>query len=150
MLKRIILSASVFFAQGFGVGQISKAPGTWGTLLAVPLVFFAASFGRETYLVSTWALCFFGIFICYAAELRLGKDHPSIVFDEIAGFFVTMAFVPLSLQTIVVGFVLFRIFDIFKPFPIRKFESLPWGVGVMADDCVAGFFAGVLLDIIFA
>lgn len=134
-------------AFGFGAGLSPYAPGTIGTLVAVPIVMFVAQFGWLAHLI--FALCAFlgGIFICGESARKLGvHDHPGIVWDEIAGYSVTMLAAPAEAHWLLAGFVLFRFFDIVKPSPIREADhSLRGGLGIILDDIIAGIFAGAIL-----
>ncbi len=135
-------------AFGFGAGLMPKAPGTWGTLVAIPFYFLALRFGG-TPAVLTCALLLFGIGIW--ASVVAGKalgvaDHGGIVIDEIAAFVLVLAFTPQGLLWLVMAFVLFRIFDITKPWPIRYFDrTLKGGFGVMFDDLLAAIAAIAIL-----
>jgi len=139
-------------ATGLGTGYAPKAPGTFGSLLGPPLIWGVQAAGGTS---PVWTLLlgtgFFlaGIPICNAGirVLQL-KDPPQVVFDEIAAFFWVFLLVPLNGLTAIGGFLLFRAFDILKPWPIRQVERLPRGLGIMADDAVAGLIAGGLLALI--
>jgi phosphatidylglycerophosphatase A len=137
-----------FFALGFGSGLITPAPGTWGTLAGVPvyllLVYF---FSPAMFLVVTGFLFFIGIYLCGKTASDVGvHDHGSIVWDEIVGLLITMAFVTFSWSNLLIGFVLFRIFDIAKPWPIKWLDKhVHGGLGIMLDDVLAGVFAAVIL-----
>ena len=132
-----------FIALGFGAGLLPKAPGTWGTLAALPLYFALSMLSLPLYLLMTFFAFLFGIYVCGVAGDALGvDDHPSIVWDEIVGFFITMIAVPITPFTLVLGFLLFRFFDILKPWPIKSIDRhCKGGFGVMFDDLVAGLFA---------
>ncbi|HYM33878.1 MAG TPA: phosphatidylglycerophosphatase A, partial [Steroidobacteraceae bacterium] len=134
-------------AFGFGAGLSPRAPGTMGTLIAVPLIMFIGSFGWIAHAIFAAIICVSGVYICGISATKLGvHDHPGIVWDEIAGFAVGMLTVPLTFKSLLVGFVLFRCFDIFKPWPIREADhSLKGGLGIMLDDVIAGVFTGVVL-----
>ncbi|WP_448552166.1 phosphatidylglycerophosphatase A family protein [Thalassotalea montiporae] len=138
-----------FLALGFGSGLAPKAPGTFGTLAAIPLYLIIIQFSPTVYLYVTLLACVFGIYICgKAAKCARVHDHPAIVWDEIAGFLVTMAFVPFSITNIIIGFLLFRLFDILKPWPISVADKkVHGGLGIMFDDVLAGAFACVCLHI---
>jgi len=144
---RLLREPIHFFALGFGAGLSPRAPGTVGTLVAVPLIMFIASFGWIAHAIATLVIIVSGIYICGRSASRLGvHDHPGIVWDEFAGFAVTMLAVPVTWQWLLAGFVLFRFFDIVKPWPIREADhSLRGGLGIMLDDVIAGVFAGVVL-----
>jgi|SRR5712671_2059096 len=145
--KRIFSDPIHILAFGFGAGLSPRAPGTAGTLLAVPLIMFIGSFGWTTHAIVTVLLCVSGVYICGASATKLGvHDHRGIVWDEIAGFAITMLPVPLTWYWLISGFLLFRFFDIVKPWPIREADhSLKGGLGIMLDDIIAGVFAGVVL-----
>ena len=136
-----------FLAFGFGSGLAPKAPGTFGTLAALPLWYLLAQLPLWGYLLATLAVIAVGPWLCGRASRDLGvHDHPGIVWDEIAGFLVTMILVPVSLVTAVAGFVLFRIFDILKPWPIGWLDRrVKGGTGIMVDDLLAAVYAGILL-----
>ncbi|HLS80854.1 MAG TPA: phosphatidylglycerophosphatase A [Steroidobacter sp.] len=134
-------------ALGFGAGLSPAAPGTVGTLLAVPIVAGVMSVGFLTHLAFAIVVCIAGVYICGASARRLGvHDHPGIVWDEIAGYSVTMLAAPLDGWWLLAGFVLFRCLDIVKPWPIREADhSLSGGLGIMLDDIIAGLFAAAIL-----
>lgn len=142
-----------FLALGFGSGLAPKAPGTFGTLAAIP-VFLLLTLLMSTplhYALAVIVMGIAGIYICGKAADDVGvHDHPAIVWDEFVGFFITMFMIPISWQSIVVGFVLFRIFDIFKPWPISFIDKkMTGGLGIMFDDVLAGVFALVIMHFIF-
>lgn len=135
------------FAFGFGSGLSPWAPGTFGTLIAIPIVLFVMQFGFVAHLAFAVLAAIFGIYLCGESARRLGvHDHPGIVWDEITGFAVTMLTVPADLYSVVAGFALFRLFDIWKPWPIRVADHrLHGGLGIMLDDVIAGIFAAAIL-----
>lgn len=151
MTKNFKISNPVhFLALGFGSGLISPAPGTWGTLAAVPLYlaltwFFPAS--SLTYLLIILFAFIVGVYLCGKAASDVGvPDHGAIVWDEIVGYLITMAFFAPTLLNIVLGFALFRLFDIVKPWPIKLLDKhVHGGFGIMIDDVLAGVFAWVCL-----
>lgn len=135
-------------ACGFGSGLAPFAPGTFGTLAAVPLYWLMQSLSVTWYLALTAAIAAFGMWVTGRTARDLGvHDHGSIVFDEIAGYLVAMAFAPVGWVYMLAGFLLFRLFDIAKPFPLRRLERLPGGVGIMADDLGAGVYAAAVLHL---
>lgn len=140
-----------FLAVGFGSGLIPKAPGTFGTLAAIPLFLVLSLFSVSVYSMVTLLVCLSGIYICGKAATDAGvHDHGAIVWDEIAGFLITMLLIPISWQSILVGFLLFRLFDIFKPWPISYIDKhVNGGFGIMFDDVVAGFCALGCMHLIF-
>jgi phosphatidylglycerophosphatase A len=137
---------SVFLATGFGVGTIPVAPGTVGTLLAVPLYLALAQAGLLLYLEILAVMVVVGLVVCHTASAILGDDHPSIVWDEIVGFLITMIAAPAGALWIVAGFLLFRLFDIWKPYPVRLAQDrFHGGFGTMIDDVLAGVYAWLCL-----
>ena len=145
--KQILSDPILFLAFGFGSGLAKKAPGTLGTLAAVPVYWAFAQTGIVAYSLLTVAVTIAGIWICDIAAKKLGEhDFGGIVWDEIAGYLITLWLVPFSWQAMVVGFLLFRVFDIIKPWPIKWVDQrVEGGFGIMLDDVLAGVFAGFLL-----
>ncbi|WDE03926.1 phosphatidylglycerophosphatase A [Thalassomonas viridans] len=141
-----------FLALGFGSGLAPKAPGTFGTLAAIPVYLLMAYYLPVAgYAALTLLMALAGIYICQQAADAAGvHDHPAIVWDEIVGYLITMLMVPLSWQTVAAGFVLFRLFDIFKPWPISIADKkVHGGLGIMLDDVLAGIFAFLVMQLIF-
>lgn len=136
-----------FLAFGFGSGLIPRAPGTWGTLVAVPWLLLLDGLHWVLFWPVLGGLFALGVAICNRVGTRLGvDDYGGIVWDEMVGFWLTMAFVPVTWYWVLLGFVLFRAFDILKPWPIREIDGrLSGGLGVMLDDVLAALYAGVLL-----
>lgn len=137
-----------FFALGFGSGCAPKAPGTFGTLAAVPLYLLAQALPLWAYSLLTALGFVAGVWICGRAARDLGvHDHPAIVWDEVVGYFITMTAAPPGGLWIVVGFGLFRLFDILKPWPIRQADQrIGGGFGIMLDDLLAAVYAGLALQ----
>jgi phosphatidylglycerophosphatase A len=150
LLPRLLLRPAGFLALGFGSGLVPLAPGTAGTLVAVPLYLMLQPLHPGLYLGLVCLLFLAGIPICSRVARQLDvHDHPGIVWDEIVGYLVTMAFVPAGWVWVVAGFILFRIFDIAKPWPIRWCDrQVSGGLGIMLDDLLAGVFAGVCLQLL--
>lgn len=152
-LKKISLLNPVhLLAVGFGSGLIHPAPGTWGSLAGIFIgVILLALLGTKTFLILT-ALCFaLGCYLCQKTADDMGvHDHGTIVWDEFVGIFIVLAAVPeLSWQWILMAFVLFRFFDILKPYPIRYFdEKLKSGFGIMVDDVLAAIYAVIVVFVI--
>jgi phosphatidylglycerophosphatase A len=144
---RVLRDPVHFLAFGFGAGLSPHAPGTCGTLIAVPIVWFVMQFGLLAHAVTAVAMCIAGLWICGESARRLEvHDHAGIVWDEIAGYTVTMLAAPPNWYWLLGGFALFRFFDIVKPWPIREADhSLTGGLGIMLDDIIAGVFAGTIL-----
>ena len=140
-----------FLALGFGSGLAPKAPGTFGTLAAIPVFLLLAMLSPLFYFFMVILLSVVGVYICgKAAEAVNVHDHPAIVWDEFVGYFITMFMVPLSWQSVAVGFILFRLFDILKPWPISFIDKkMTGGFGIMLDDILAGAFALVIMQLIF-
>lgn len=130
-------------AFGFGSGLSTKAPGTFGTLLAVPLFAVLMLTPEPVHYIIIAALFIIGIPICARAGTALGvADHGGIVWDEIVAFLLVLEFMPLAWRWWLAAFLLFRLFDIWKPFPIRQFDAkLTGGFGVMFDDLLAALYA---------
>ncbi len=130
----------VFVALGLGSGLSPKAPGTAGTLATVPLVYFLQQQTLQVYIVATLFVLVTGSWVCgYAAKKLQVHDHSGIVYDEVAGFLITMFMVPAGWQWMLLGFVLFRFFDAAKPWPISWIDkNVHGGFGIMFDDVVAG------------
>lgn len=136
-----------FIAFGFGSGLAPKAPGTFGTLAAVPLYLLLVQLPLGAYVAATFAAILLGVWACGASARKLGvHDHNGIVWDEVAGFFVTMLPLAPTFAGVAAGFVLFRLFDILKPWPIRWLDRhVHGGVGIMADDLLAAVYAALCL-----
>ncbi|WP_298718969.1 phosphatidylglycerophosphatase A [uncultured Oceanisphaera sp.] len=130
-------------ALGFGTGLSPVMPGTMGTLAAIPLYLLIQGLSPLWYLLILVLGFVAGIWICNAATRAIGRhDHGAIVWDEIIGFGITMFAAPAGAVWILAGFVLFRFFDIVKPWPIRWFDRrIHGGFGIMFDDVIAGLFA---------
>ncbi len=139
----------ILIALGFGSGLAPKAPGTVGTLVAVPVYFLMSTQTITQYLVLTTVLFIVGVWLCAVAARKLGvHDHPAIVFDEIVGFLITMIAIPFSWPMLLAGFLLFRFFDAVKPWPISWFDkNVHGGFGIMFDDVLAGIASAVVLQL---
>jgi phosphatidylglycerophosphatase A len=146
MLKNILVKT---FATVFGLGFMPVGPGTWGTLggavfwyyfMDVPVLQYAAV-SLVVLIISVWASW-------YSEEIFGEKDSGNIVIDEFIGYLVTMLLAPHTITAGIIGFVLFRIFDILKPVPIGLMERLPKGIGIVADDVMAGIYAAIVLNVI--
>lgn len=133
-----------FLALGFGSGLAPAMPGTLGTVAALPLVWLAGQYlSLSLYVLFTLIACVIGIWLCgvTARDMEV-HDDSSIVWDEIAGMLITMIAVPISWQTVLAGFILFRVFDIAKPWPISYLDKhIHGGTGIMIDDILAGLFS---------
>jgi phosphatidylglycerophosphatase A len=133
----------VFIAMGFGSGLSPKAPGTAGTLMTVPLVYFLQQQSLLVYALVTLFVVLTGSWVCgYAAKKLQVHDHSGIVYDEVAGFLITMFMMPQSGALMIAGFILFRFFDAVKPWPISWFDkNLQGGFGILLDDVIAGLIS---------
>lgn len=140
----------LLIATFFNIGKVPKAPGTVATLATIPLFVLMSHLPDVIYMMLTFAIVFLGIFAAQAYEAVATKhDSKEIVIDEVAGYLITMALVPCTLKSVALGFVLFRIFDIFKPWPIGMLDKkVQGGVGVMVDDIAAGIIASVIMQVI--
>ncbi|HDZ90699.1 MAG TPA: phosphatidylglycerophosphatase A [Deltaproteobacteria bacterium] len=137
---------ALVLATWFGTGLVPVAPGTLGTLGAVPLVLLSRWLGGWSGLFFPLVVTITAIWASDRAGKILGRtDPPEVVMDEVAGFLVTMFLLPASLLNMAIGFVLFRFFDIVKPWPIRRAEGLRGGYGIVADDLLAGVYAHLCL-----
>lgn len=133
----------------FYLGYSPVAPGTVGTLGAVVLYYLISGFSNLYYLFFVVALIIFSVWISEVARVGLEEPDPSsIVIDEVCGFLVAMILIPPSIINVAMGFILFRFFDVLKPPPIRSSERLSGGIGIVADDVLAGIYANILLQLI--
>ncbi|KAA3619783.1 MAG: phosphatidylglycerophosphatase A [Calditrichaeota bacterium] len=155
----------VFIATGAGSGYFPKAPGTAGSALAVVCLLFLSDFSSPVFLLVTGVIVFIGIWSASRAEVIFKKEDPAeVVIDEVAGILISVSFLPPTGFTLLAAFVLFRLFDIFKPWPVRqseeagvwlakKFPDSKWiaenkgGIGIMLDDILAGLYANLTLQI---
>lgn len=137
-----------FLAFGLGAGLMPVAPGTFGTLVALPLYYFLQPLASGWYLLVVSLLFVVGIVLCAKTARDLqAPDHPGIVWDEIVGYLVTMFMAPTGWLWMFLGFLLFRLFDIWKPFPIRWLDrNVHGGLGIMLDDVAAGVAAALVLQ----
>lgn len=149
--KYILKNFTDCCATFFYVGKIPRAPGTFATLATIPLWYLMSSLNPIWYMAITFLIVIFGIFISEAYEkTQAVHDSREIVIDEVAGFLITMVWLPVTWQSVVFGFLLFRFFDIVKPPPIRQLDQkIMGGVGVMLDDVAAGIIANLILQIIY-
>ena len=151
LVKKVLKDPLHWPAFGFGLGLAPFAPGTFGSLLGLPLWWFCWDLGTPVYLAICLAVFLVGIPICGESARRLGvHDHGGIVWDEVAGMMLTMTFVEPSLLAALLGFGLFRLMDITKPWPIRDIDHrLEGGLGIMLDDVLAALYAALALAGIF-
>ena len=137
---------SHLFATWFGVGLIRPAPGTWGSFAAL-LIWYFAEFMHPTAHVILPIFILFSWLVCsQATKDSDSKDHSAIVIDEVAGMFVALSLVPHGIMTYLCAFLLFRLFDIWKPWPISWVDhNVQGGLGILLDDLIAGLFAGGII-----
>ncbi len=137
-------------ALGFGTGCVPMMPGTIGTLVGVLFYLPMQTLSWPIYIGVTVVLFSLGVWLCDVTARHLGvHDHGGIVWDEIVGFLITMTAVPHDWRFMLLGFVLFRLFDIWKPWPISWLDrQLSGGLGIMSDDVLAGIYALIVLQII--
>lgn len=149
-LTQIVLRNPIHILSfGFGTGLSPVAPGTMGTLIAIPIFLVLASFSPLIYLLTVIIMFFVG---CWAsgqtAKALQVHDHPGIVIDEIVGYLITMLFVPITWYWVILGFLLFRLFDIWKPWPISIVDrQVKGGFGIMLDDVLAALYSLLSLHI---
>ena len=147
-LARTVLTDPVhFLAFGFGTGLAPFAPGTFGSLPGILLFWLTLDFGLYVQLGVALALTLAGVWLCGESARRIGvHDHGGIVWDEIAGMYITLLAAPVTMTGWALAFVAFRLFDIVKPWPIRDLDhSIHGGLGIMLDDLVAALYAALLL-----
>jgi phosphatidylglycerophosphatase A len=149
-IKFLLAHPAHFFALGFGTGLAPKAPGTFGTLIGLPLFWLISSYVLLIQLLIITALFLIGIYFCNKTSIDLGlADHSAIVWDEIVAMMLVLTITPPHWAAWLVAFLLFRLFDIWKPFPIRQFDAkLKSGFGVMFDDLLAAIYAGLCMWLI--
>ena len=145
--RKVLTDPVVLLAFGFGTGLAPKAPGTFGSLFGVALAWWTLPLSLELRFMVGIALIVSGAWLCGAAARRIGvHDHPGIVWDEIAGMYLVLLVAPPEIIAWALGFALFRLFDIWKPWPIRDLDHrLGGGLGIMLDDLVAALYTAVLL-----
>ncbi|MGM0411224.1 MAG: phosphatidylglycerophosphatase A family protein [Bacillota bacterium] len=145
-MKKIFKYFNKFLVTGFFIGLIPGAPGTYGSLLALLFIYLFSITNNIIFLIT---FIIIATITSYLDELYTGiEDNPQVVIDEIAGIFITFLAIEYNLLYLVIGFILFRLFDIFKPLLIDEVQKLPYGIGVMADDILAGIMANLILRII--
>lgn len=137
-------------AFGFGSGLSPVAPGTFGTLVALPIYLWMQNLTLGNYVLVVFIMTVFGVWLCQVTANNLGvHDHQGIVWDEIVGYLITMTAAPFGWVWMIIGFILFRFFDIVKPWPIKWVDKkVDGGVGIMFDDILAGVFAFLVLQLL--
>jgi phosphatidylglycerophosphatase A len=149
-IKFLVTHPAHFFGLGFGSGLAPKAPGTFGTLVGFPLFWLISNYSFGVQLIIIAALFLVGIYFCDVTGKALGvADHGGIVWDEIVAMMLVLTVTPPYWLSWVVALLLFRLFDIWKPFPIKQFDAkLKNGFGVMFDDLLAAIYAIISLKLI--
>ncbi|HSW70585.1 MAG TPA: phosphatidylglycerophosphatase A [Gammaproteobacteria bacterium] len=138
-----------FIAFGFGAGSL-PAPGTFGTLMALPFYLLLRPLPLIVYLSLVCLITVGAIWLCHRVEKELAvHDHPGMCIDEIVGYLITMIHAPPGWLWILLGFLLFRIFDIWKPWPLRQIDSgMGGGLGVILDDVLAGVYSFIGIQVL--
>lgn len=139
-----------FLSLGFGLGLAPKAPGTFGTFAALPFIYLFSVLDTTEYVGVVVAFALLGIYLCGATSKAMkAHDHPAIVWDEVVGYMIAMIAVPVTWLHLLVAFVLFRFFDILKPWPIKALDKhVKGGFGIMIDDVIAGVFSLVIIHLL--
>lgn len=150
LAKRVWQDPVYFIAFGFGSGLMPFAPGTWGTLAAIPFYLLLTGTSPLTYLFIVALAFVLGVWTSERVSRDLGEhDYSGIVWDEVVGYLLTMFMVPVKLSWIISGFLLFRFFDILKPWPIRYIDKqVQGGLGIMLDDVLAAIPAWLILQLL--
>lgn len=147
--RQVFTNPIHLLAYGFGAGLSPKAPGTMGTVVALPIYVLLLQLGLWGYLACMAIALVAGVFICGYTARRIGVEDPkSVVWDEVVGYLISMTGVPFSPLWMAAGFLLFRLFDIWKPGPIRWLDrNVKGGLGIMLDDVAAALVACILLNL---
>ena len=143
-MKKLINTIATFF----GIGYIPVAQGTVASLAGLG-IYLLTYYNITLYVITTSICIIAGFLVCGRAEAYFGKKDPGeIVIDEVAGMLVAYLFIPFRTPYIIVGFILYRLLDITKIYPISKLENLPRATGIMADDLAAGILTNIALQVI--
>lgn len=139
-----------FIAFGFGSGAIPIAPGTFGTLITIPFYLYLSTHSHTTYLIATLLFAVFSVWLCEKVSREINThDHQGMCIDECVGFLVTMFYAPYGFGWIIIGVILFRLFDIVKPWPINQIDAhVKGGIGMILDDVVAGLFSFFIIQLL--
>lgn len=141
-------SVAVLLATAGGAGRFPIAPGTVGSAVGIALYLLIWTWSPGAQVVVLLAVSLAGVWASSEAERHFGREDPSqVVIDEVAGQLATVMLTGVNLPGVLAGFFLFRILDIIKPWPARRFESLHGGLGIMADDLMAGVYGNALLQV---
>lgn len=147
--RQVFTDPAHFLAFGFGSGLSPWMPGTCGTLVAIPIYLLLQYLPLTYYVLVTLVMTVLGFWLCDVSAKKIGvHDYSGIVWDEIVGFLWVMVAVPLHVYWVLLGFILFRVFDIWKPWPIRWLDQkVHGGVGIVVDDLVAALYAWIVLQL---
>lgn len=150
-MKERTAKIAIQIATFFGIGSWPRIPGTWATLATVPIAFGLLHLNPVLYMGITFFVLIAGVIACEITEKsRNTHDDGDLVIDEVVGFLITMTWLPITWQSFVFGFFLFRFLDILKPFPVNLLDKrIEGGLGVMLDDVAAGILANVVLQVIY-
>lgn len=150
LAKRVFQDPIYFIAFGFGSGLMPKAPGTWGTLAAIPIYLLLMNCHWSIYLLLTFIAFILGVWVSNKVSQDLGvHDYKGIVWDEVVGYLLTMFLAPKGYWWILFGFFLFRIFDIWKPQPIGYVDQkVHDGLGIMLDDVLAAIPSWIIMQVL--
>lgn len=133
----------------FFIGYLPLVPGTFGSIAAVGLFYLLKPAGLAIYFLSIFLIMFLGLLTTGKTEKLLNKKDPScIVIDEVMGMLIALSFMPADLKITILGFIIFRILDMFKPYPAIRLQNLHGAIGVMGDDLVAGIYTNIVLQVI--
>ena len=145
MKNKLVINYTTIFKLGY----IPFAPGTFGSIFALLLYFFIPNdfLKSGVYIFSLFVLIIFSIFTCNISEKILGKDDSKIIIDELIGYFISVLLIEKTSLNLILALFFFRIFDIFKPFPIKVSQKLKGGLGIVLDDVIAGIYANFFLNI---
>lgn len=148
--NKVWRDSTYFIAFGFGSGLMPVAPGTWGTLAAIPVYLLLAGQPLIIYLLMTILAFLLGVWVSDKVSQEMGvHDYSGIVWDEVVGYLLTMTMAPVGWGWMIIGFFLFRIFDIWKPQPIRSIDKqVHGGIGIMLDDVLAAIPAWLLMQLL--
>ncbi len=148
LTNKVFRDPRYFIAFGFGSGLLPYAPGTWGTLAAIPIYFLLVTLTPLVYLFTVIVFFVLGVWLSTHVTRELGEpDYSGIVWDEVVGYLLTMLYAPQGIGWALVGFFLFRFFDIVKPYPICLVDKhMKNGLGVMLDDVLAAVPSWILLQ----
>ena len=142
LLGEVLADPVHWLAFGFGAGLVPVAPGTWGSLAGLGLFLLLPPLAWPALLAVVAAVCIAGVWICGESARRLGvHDHGGIVWDEIAGMFIVAACLPATPAWLAAGFLAFRLFDIWKPWPVCVFDRMDSPMGMLMDDVAAGIMS---------